>query len=556
MKKTKSNLFSRSISLFMALVMCVSMLATAAFAAEAATNTSEKYIVPIKSLTSAAPLPAVQTAFAGAFGDSVTVNVNSDGSKTATINNYHMVIDLMGSKYDANVVSIADADMTLDGVQSATILSTKEEVYTKGMGGPQESITVPEKFEIPLNLDSNNSQKLSITVDFMDEFIGGGNPYPTTVTLTLDMNAAKPDTSALEALVAECKGIPSENYTSESYSKLTAAIAKAEKVVSAPESVENLNAMIDELNQVKNSLEYKGADYSAVDAALAKIPSDSSVYTEESWKAVENAKKAVVNGLDISEQETVDGFAADIEAAVAKLEKKPVEKPAEPEKPSKPVNPTVPTEPTKPADEKIDINNLKDGVYEIPVALWHASQDKASMAAESFNGTARIVVKDGNMTVYVYTKPMTFGSITASLQEMKIQQANGSWVNAVVQQKSSDGNPVCFSFPLDKLSEYVSAKVNPHVEMMGNQDLDARLKFNLAEIKLVSETDEKDILTPPAETNKSDNTNSSVKKNSNAKSPKTGNDFSFAAGAAMMIAGAGALTAVMISKKRRTAYNR
>lgn len=553
MKKTKPNLFRRSVSLFMALVMCVGMLATAVFAANAASSTSEKYIVPIKSLTSAAPLPAVQTAFAGAFGDSVTVNVNSDGSKTAEINNKHMVIDLMGNKYDANVVSIADADMTLDGVQSAVVLSTKEEVYTKGMGGSQESITVPEKFEIPLNLDSNNSQKLSITVDFMDEFIGGGNPYPTTVTLTLDMNAAKPDTSALEVLVAECKGIPSENYTSESYSKLTAAIAKAEKVVSAPESMDNLNAMIDELNQAKNSLEYKGADYSAVDAALAKIPSDSSLYTEESWKAVENARNAVINGLDINEQATVDGFAADIEAAVAKLEKKPVEKPTEPDKPSEPVNPI---EPTKPADEKIDINNLKDGVYEIPVALWHASQDKASMAAESFNGTARIVVKDGNMTVYVYTKPMTFGSITASLQEMKIQQADGLWVNADVQQKSSDGNPVCFSFPLDKLSEYVSAKVNPHVEMMGNQDLDARLKFNLAEIKLVSETDEKDILTPPAETNKSDNTNSSVKKNSNAKSPKTGNDFSFAAGAAMMIAGAGALTAVMISKKRRTAYNR
>lgn len=553
MKKTKSNLLSRSISLFMALVMCVSMLATAAFAAEAASNTSEKYVVPIKSLTSAAPLPAVQTAFAGAFGDSVTVNVNSDGSKTATINNYHMVIDLMGNKYDANVVSIADADMTLDGVQSAAILSTKEEVYTKGMGGPQESITVPEKFEIPLNLDSNNSQKISITVDFMDAFLGGGNPYPTTVTLTLDMNAAKPDTSALEALVAECKGIPSENYTSESYSKLTAAIAKAEKVVSAPESMDNLNAMIDELNQVKNSLEYKGADYSAVDAALAKIPSDSSLYTEESWKAVENAKNAVVNGLDINNQATVDGFAADIEAAVAKLEKKPAEKPTEPDKPSEPVNPI---KPTKPADEKIDINNLKDGVYEISVALWHASQDKASMAAESFNGTARIVVKDGNMTVYVYTKPMTFGSITASLQEMKIQQADGSWVNADVRQKSSDGNPVCFSFPLDKLSEYVIAKVNPHVEMMGNQDLDARLKFNLAEIKLVSETDEMDILTPPAETNKSDNKNSSVKKNSNTQSPKTGNDFNFAAGAAMMIAGVGALTVVMISKKRRTAFNR
>lgn len=57
-----------------------------------------RYMVPIKSLTSGTPLPAVQTAFAGAFGDQVTVVVREDGSKKAIIKNQHMIIDLMGSK--------------------------------------------------------------------------------------------------------------------------------------------------------------------------------------------------------------------------------------------------------------------------------------------------------------------------------------------------------------------------------------------------------------------------------------------------------------------------
>lgn len=321
MIRTKQNWFRRSLSLLMALMMCIGMIATTAFAAETKQTVPETYIVPITSLTSGAPLPAVQTAFAGAFGDQVTVIVNEDGSKIAVIKNYHMIIDLMGNKYDANVVSVVDADITLDGVQSATVLSTKEEVYTNGMGGGQEPITVPDEFTIPLNLDENNSQKISITVDFMDAFLGGGNPYPTTVTLTLDMENAKQiiDTKELEQLIANCEQISSENYTEESFSILTEAILKAQKIVDNPKSVNDVNAMIEELTSAKNSLVYLGADYSAVDAVISKIPANSSIYTEESWKALMDAKNAVQNGLDITQQAVVDGYVTAIENAISGL---------------------------------------------------------------------------------------------------------------------------------------------------------------------------------------------------------------------------------------------
>ena len=61
------------------------------------------------------------------------------------------------------------------------------------------------------------------------------------------------------------------------------------------------------------------ADYSAVYAALAKVPEDLSIYTEESAKAVTDAVDAVVYGKKASEQEEVDAMAKAIEDAVAAL---------------------------------------------------------------------------------------------------------------------------------------------------------------------------------------------------------------------------------------------
>lgn len=212
------------------------------------------------------------------------------------------------------------------------------------------------------------------------------------------------------------------------------------------------------------------------------------------------------------------------------------------ENPEQPEETTDTTETTE--NEEIDINNLKDGLYELPVALWHATKDQKSMAASSVNETARILVKEGNITVYIYTMPMTFGSITASLQEMKVEQSDGTWVNAVVETKSSDGNPTCFSFSLDKLQQFINVKVNPHVEMMGNSDLDARIKFDLTSIKFVSENTDSDILTAPETTNLS---------SQQTKSPNTGNDFNavYVASALTAISASVVLIYLSINSKRK-----
>ena len=69
--------------------------------------------------------------------------------------------------------------------------------------------------------------------------------------------------------------------------------------------------------------EFEPADYTAVDNALASVPTDLSIYTDESVEVLQDALDSVVRNLDKSYQERVDAMAQDIIDAVANLKEKP-----------------------------------------------------------------------------------------------------------------------------------------------------------------------------------------------------------------------------------------
>lgn len=95
-----------------------------------------------------------------------------------------------------------------------------------------------------------------------------------------------------------------------------------------------------------DALVYKPADYTEVKKAVASVPEDLSVYTDESVAALQAALNAVDYALHITEQETVDGYAKAIADAVNGLELKPVAPPiTEPTKPSEPAKPENPSAP-------------------------------------------------------------------------------------------------------------------------------------------------------------------------------------------------------------------
>ena len=97
-----------------------------------------------------------------------------------------------------------------------------------------------------------------------------------------------------------------------------------------------------------SALEYKDADYSAVEKAKEKVPADLSIYTEESVKALNDALAGVVEGKNITEQEEVDAMAKAIENAINGLVKKDTGNSDKPTEPTTPTDPETPSEPEGP----------------------------------------------------------------------------------------------------------------------------------------------------------------------------------------------------------------
>ena len=83
-----------------------------------------------------------------------------------------------------------------------------------------------------------------------------------------------------------------------------------------------VDAMAKAIEDAIAALQYKDADYTKVDAAIAKA----NALNKDDYKdfsGVKTAVKAVVRGKNITEQSEVDKMARAIEDAIAALEKKP-----------------------------------------------------------------------------------------------------------------------------------------------------------------------------------------------------------------------------------------
>ena len=127
------------------------------------------------------------------------------------------------------------------------------------------------------------------------------------------------DYSAVEAAMA---AIPTDLtvYTDESVAALNTAVdgvVRGKAFVSQA----NVNAMAQAIEDAIAALQYKDADYTKVDAAIAKA----NALNKDEYKdfsAVETAVKAVVRDKNITEQSEVDAMAKAIEDAIAALQYK------------------------------------------------------------------------------------------------------------------------------------------------------------------------------------------------------------------------------------------
>ena len=127
------------------------------------------------------------------------------------------------------------------------------------------------------------------------------------------------DYTKVDAAIAKAKALNKDNY--KDFTGVEAAVNAVVRDKNITEQNE-VDAMAKAIEDAIAALQYKDADYTKVDAAIAKANAlNKNDYKD--FSGVESAVKAVVRGKNITEQSEVDKMAKAIEDAIAALEKKP-----------------------------------------------------------------------------------------------------------------------------------------------------------------------------------------------------------------------------------------
>ena len=127
------------------------------------------------------------------------------------------------------------------------------------------------------------------------------------------------DYTEVDAAIAKANALNKDNY--KDFTGVEAAVKAVVRGKNITEQTE-VDAMAKAIEDAIAALQYKDADYTKVDAAIAKANAlNKNDYKD--FSGVETAVKAVVRGKNITEQSEVDKMAKAIEDAIAALEKKP-----------------------------------------------------------------------------------------------------------------------------------------------------------------------------------------------------------------------------------------
>ena len=167
------------------------------------------------------------------------------------------------------------------------------------------------------------------------------------------------DYSAVEAAMAAIPTTDLTVYTDESVAALNTAVdgvVRGKAFVSQA----NVNAMAQAIKDAIAALQYKGADYTKVDEAIAKA----NALKKDDYKdfsAVEGAVNAVARGKNITEQTEVDAMAKAIEDAIAALVEKPSPSSSSSSSSSRPSYPITTPDKTENGSVNISSTSAKRG---------------------------------------------------------------------------------------------------------------------------------------------------------------------------------------------------
>ena len=145
---------------------------------------------------------------------------------------------------------------------------------------------------------------------------------PATHTQTVAMTYLPADYTKVDAAITKAKALNKDNY--KDFTAVEAAVNAVVRDKNITQQAE-VDAMAKAIEDAIAALQYKAADYTKVEAALAKA----NALKKDDYKdfsAVESAVNAVVRGKNITEQDEVDAMAKAIEDALAALQYKDTDK--------------------------------------------------------------------------------------------------------------------------------------------------------------------------------------------------------------------------------------
>ncbi|WP_417078539.1 hypothetical protein [Hominenteromicrobium sp.] len=142
-------------------------------------------------------------------------------------------------------------------------------------------------------------------------------------TFSWDSRNIPADYTAVNDAIASAEAIDGSLYAN--YGDVEAAINNVDRSKSKMQQAD-VDAMAQAIENAITALQYKDADYTKVDEAIAKANAlNRDAYTD--FTAVETAINAVVRDKNITEQDKVDAMAQAIENAITALVEKPTEAP-------------------------------------------------------------------------------------------------------------------------------------------------------------------------------------------------------------------------------------
>ena len=145
---------------------------------------------------------------------------------------------------------------------------------------------------------------------------------PATHTQTVAMTYLPADYTKVDEAIAKANALKKEDY--KDFSGVETAVNAVVRDKNITDQSE-VDAMEQAIKTALSALQYKDADYTKVDAALAKA----NALKKDDYKdfsAVETAVNAVARGKNITEQGEVDAMAKAIEDAIAALQYKDADK--------------------------------------------------------------------------------------------------------------------------------------------------------------------------------------------------------------------------------------